>query len=401
MRGRDPHEAHRTATPLELLFDLTFVIAFSQASAQAAHYFELGHTSTAVTGFVFGIFAVTWAWINFSWLASAYDTDDVFFRIATFVEMIGVIIMALGLPAFFHSLDEGHHVDNGILIAGYVVMRIATISLWLRAAKDDPARRAVCLSYATGIAIVQVGWIVAIIANPPPWLALALMAVLGILEMLVPAIAERRGPNTPWHPHHIAERYQLLVIITLGEVILGTVLAVSSVVEESGWTLEAAMLAFGGTLLAFTMWWSYFVLPSARLLERFPERSFIWGYLHIGLFGAVAAVGAGLHVAAYAIEGKAHVDDVYVALTIAIPVVLFTILMFGINDLMTRTIDGLHLGVTAGVIAIAAAGVALAATDVHLAWSVLVIAVSPIVIVLAYELGGHRRTAATLATHGV
>ena len=71
MPGRDPHEAHRTSTPLELLFDLTFAVAFSQISTQAAHYLETGHVKTALVGFGFTIFGAVWAWINYSWFASA------------------------------------------------------------------------------------------------------------------------------------------------------------------------------------------------------------------------------------------------------------------------------------------------------------------------------------------
>ncbi|MFT3798587.1 MAG: low temperature requirement protein A [Microbacterium sp.] len=150
MTGRDPHEQHRTATPLDLLFDLTFVIAFAQAASQAAHYLEEGHTTTAIAGFAIAVFAVTWAWINLSWLASAYDTDDVAYRVAVFVEMVGVLIMALGLPAFFHSLDAGEHIDNAVMVAGYIVMRVATIALWLRAARQDRARSRIALTYAPG-----------------------------------------------------------------------------------------------------------------------------------------------------------------------------------------------------------------------------------------------------------
>jgi len=89
MSGRDPAEQHRTATPLELLFDLTFVVGFSAVSTQAALLLEKGHWSAAVIGFGLGVFAISWAWVNYAWLASAYDNDDVFFRIATLIEMIG------------------------------------------------------------------------------------------------------------------------------------------------------------------------------------------------------------------------------------------------------------------------------------------------------------------------
>src|SRR6478752_5866228 len=138
MTGRNPEESHRSATPLELLFDLTFVVAFSQISSQTAHALELGHLATAFTGFGLATFAVSWAWINYSWLASAYDNEDIFFRIATLVVMVGVLVVALGIPPVFTSIEDGEHLDNNALVAGYVIMRVATIAIWLRAAKHDP-----------------------------------------------------------------------------------------------------------------------------------------------------------------------------------------------------------------------------------------------------------------------
>ncbi|KQY98733.1 hypothetical protein ASD19_05810 [Microbacterium sp. Root53] len=206
--GRDPRETHRSATPLELLYDLTFVVAFSQAGTQAAHLLELGHIAAAAVGFVLAVFAVTWAWINYTWLASASDNDDVVFRVATMVQMVGVIILALGLPDLFHSIDEGHHLDNAVVVAGYVVMRASGIWLWLRAARHSAEHRATALRYAGMVGALQIGWIVQIFVDPPLPVALALFAVFAALEMLVPVLAER-GRGTPWHPHHIAERYGL------------------------------------------------------------------------------------------------------------------------------------------------------------------------------------------------
>ena len=87
--GRDPDEDHRTATPLELLFDLTFVVAFGTAANELAHYVADGHTWTGIVGFSFASFAVAWAWINNSWFASAYDTDDWVMRLATMAQMLG------------------------------------------------------------------------------------------------------------------------------------------------------------------------------------------------------------------------------------------------------------------------------------------------------------------------
>ena len=160
MGGRDPSETHRTATPLELLFDLTFVIAFGAAANELAHQLAEGHIAAALLGFGFATFGIAWAWINFSWFASAYDTDDWVFRLATMVQMLGVLIFALGLPDMFASLHEGDMVDNRVMVAGYVVMRLALVFQWLRAARQDPPRRAACQKYVWTLLVAQAGWVV-------------------------------------------------------------------------------------------------------------------------------------------------------------------------------------------------------------------------------------------------
>ena len=58
MSGRDPSEVHRAATPLELLFDLTFVIAFGLAGVQLAHFLADAHYATAIIGYCFAAFAI-------------------------------------------------------------------------------------------------------------------------------------------------------------------------------------------------------------------------------------------------------------------------------------------------------------------------------------------------------
>jgi low temperature requirement protein LtrA len=397
MTGRDPHEAHRSATPLELLFDLVFVVAFSQIGTQMAHYLELGHTGTAVLAWWFATFAVAWAWINYSWLASAYDTDDVYFRLATMVVMIGVLIVALGVPAVFHSVDEGAILDNTVMVAGYVIMRVATIALWLRVAREDPRRRRTALAYATNIGIAQVGWVALIFLSLPIGTTLIFTTILVLFELAGPLFAELRFGRTPWHPHHIAERYGLLLIITLGEVILGTIIAISALVEEQGWTLEAAVVAFGGVALAFGMWWMYFAIPWGTVLAHHPQRAWAWGYLQIAMFGAVVAVGAGLHVAAYVISGEAHVDAVFAAWSIAIPVLAFETMLFVLYSLLLLQVDLFHVWLYLGVIAFLVAGVAVVALGASIAVGILVIACSPVVVVVGYETVGWRHGREMLA----
>ncbi|CAM3464930.1 Low temperature requirement protein A [Mycolicibacterium frederiksbergense] len=145
MSGRDPHEQHRAATPLELLFDLTFVVAFGVAASELAHAMAAEHVRVGLVGFGFVMFAVCWAWINFTWFASAYDTDDWVYRLMTMLQMVGVLILTLGIPDVYASLEHGGHVDNSVMVAGYVVTRVAMVGQWLRAARQDPARRSACM----------------------------------------------------------------------------------------------------------------------------------------------------------------------------------------------------------------------------------------------------------------
>ena len=94
------------------------------------------------------------------------------------------------------------------MVAGYVVMRIALVAQWLRAAKQDPQRRSACLTYATVVTVAQIGWIAMIPASTSIVTTFAWAGALVAFEMFGPWLAERRMGGTPWHAHHIAERYR-------------------------------------------------------------------------------------------------------------------------------------------------------------------------------------------------
>jgi low temperature requirement protein LtrA len=98
MSGRDPGETGRVSTPLELLFDLTFVVAVAQAATQLHLALAHGQTVHALAGYAVAFFGLWWAWVNFTWFASAYDTDDVVYRLLTLVQMAGVLVFAAGIP---------------------------------------------------------------------------------------------------------------------------------------------------------------------------------------------------------------------------------------------------------------------------------------------------------------
>ena len=107
MSARDRAEAHRTSTPLELLFDLCFVVAIAQAGSELHHGLAAGHVFDAVRGYLLVFFAIWWAWMNFTWFASAYDSDDVPYRLAVFAQMAGALIIAAGVPRAFERQAFG------------------------------------------------------------------------------------------------------------------------------------------------------------------------------------------------------------------------------------------------------------------------------------------------------
>ena len=404
MAGRDLQERHRAATPLELLFDLTFVVAFATAGNEMAHMLAAGHTGAAIAGFAFAIFAITWAWINFTWFASAFDTDDWAYRLTTMVQMIGVVILALGLPAMFASLEHGQHVDNRVMVIGYVVMRVAMLTQWLRASRQSRGRRRTCLVYVASIAIAQLGWVVIAVADTSILVFAVAAAVLIGVETIGPYAAEHRDGGTPWHAHHIAERYSLLAIITLGEGVVGSVVSLAAAISANGWDLETAVLACASMGLTFAIWWIYFNIPFGELLHARRERSFGFGYGHIPLFGAIAALGAGLHTVAYYVEAQhdpegfawVRIGPVGAVVAVAVPVIVFLGTIFAIWSYLFRSKDLSH-AVSMSIAALAiVATVALVKAGAPVAWCLILLCLAPAVIVAVFELRGHSHQAHAL-----
>ena len=179
--------------------------------------------------------------------------------------------------------------------------------------------------------------------------------------------------------------------------ILGTVAALDAVVRLEGWTVETALVGLAGVGLAFGMWWMYFVIPSADLLDRFRYRAFGWGYGHIPLFAALAATGAGLHVAALFLEHEAHISQLAVVLTTAVPLAIFVVCLYALYSALTREIDPFHLWLLAGTAVIIGVAIVMAAADAPLAACLLVLMLAPVVTVVGYEVVGHRHRAAMLA----
>ena len=266
--------------------------------------------------------------MNFTWFASAYDCDDVPYRITTLVQITGVLILAAGVPRLF--ADQ----DLALAVTGYVVMRLAMVTQWLRAARSEQgAARTVALRYAAGITLVQIGWVLALQLPPDtrPY-----VIPLGILaELAVPAVAELRT-RTSWHPHHIAERYGLFTLIVLGETVAAATVAVQSAVDEHEALGELIPIAVGGLLLCFAAWWIYFA-RSVHDHLRSNRQAFLWGYGHYLVLASAAAIGAGLEVAVEHAVGRAHVSAVTATAAVTVPSALYLLTVWLLHSRHTKS----------------------------------------------------------------
>jgi low temperature requirement protein LtrA len=317
MTARSTEEDHRASTPLELLFDLCFVVAVSQAAAQLNHAVTSGRTGAGVVGYLTVFFAIWWAWMNFTWFASAYDIDDLAYRLLTFVQIAGVLILAAGVSAAF---TQGEYTT---ITVGYVVMRVALVAQWLRAAASDPEGRPVALRFAVGIIAVQVGWVVRLFL-PHSWGDVT-FCLLAAAELAVPLWAERAGRPTQWNPAHINERYGLFTLIVLGESVAAATDAIQTAITANTLSSSLVGIAGGGLVLVFGLWWWYFEHSEEEGLRVSRHLGYVWGYAHYFVFASIAAFGAGLEVAVTAVEGHGTASRTTAALAVAVPVGTFLV----------------------------------------------------------------------------
>jgi low temperature requirement protein LtrA len=323
LRPRDPHELHRVASPLELFTDLCYVVAIAQAAAQLHHALSANHVVSGLSYFAVAFFGIWWAWLNFAWFNSAYDPDDVPHRLLTLLQIFGSLVLAAGIPRMFHA-------DFTLGVAGYVVMRIGLVAMWLRAARGHPQGRATAIRYASGLLVVQGAWVVALVAAHGH-IPFPVILVIAVCDVLVPVFAEAAG-TTPWHPHHIAERYGLMFIIVLGETILSVTLALQGAFDAEHPPASLWLVVIGGVLATFSMWWLYFAREASKALSGSSDRSgYLWGFGHYWVYGSVAALGAGLAARVDLLTHHTQASALLSSAAITVPAAVFVLSLWFVS----------------------------------------------------------------------
>jgi low temperature requirement protein LtrA len=245
------------------------------------------------------------------------------YRVLTLVQMAGVLVLAAGVPA------AATNDDMTVITVGYVIMRIAVVGQWLRAAAQHPDGRPAALRYAGGVTVLQLGWVLRLLL-PEPYGHLAI-ALLVAAELGVPVWAESRGRTTGWHAGHIAERYGGFTIIVFGEVILAVVAAVQRSLTDNGASTSLVLIAIGGLVIVFGLWWIYFSGDAVTSLSL--RIALIWGYGHYVVFAAIAALGAGLQAAVDTTAEHAEIGSHSAAFAVAVPVTLVMVTVAALQRL--------------------------------------------------------------------
>jgi low temperature requirement protein LtrA len=271
-------------TPLELFFDLVFVLALTQCTALMAAVPSWEGLAQALL-----IMALLWwSWSGYAWLTSVLDPEEGAVRIVMFAAMAAFLVCALCVPTAFD--------DNALLFAGaYGAVRLAHIGLFALASRDDPELRQSVIALGMSTA-VSVGLLAGASATDDV-LQGAIWTVAILLDFGGPYFFGIAG----WRikPEHFAERFGLIVIIALGESIVA--LGVGAEVGVDAGVVAAAVLATAG---AAALWWLYFdvvaIVATRRLAKAEPgaEQNAIgrdsYGYLHFPMIAGIVMGAMGL-----------------------------------------------------------------------------------------------------------
>lgn len=370
---RDQHEANRSSTSLELMFDLATAVAVAAAAHGLAQEVGSGHVAAGAVRFASSFFMAWLAWANYTWFASAYDSKSTAFRVLTMIIMFGSLVLAAGIQIAYGDQPIW------LALAGFVIMRAGMIVLWLGAANGDRTARTMALRYAAGIGTMQLYWMMVIAILPPQGSIYPLLFVLGVLgELAVPAFAERQT-TTSWHHGHIVDRYNMFNIIVLGECFA----AVAKIIADSG-TPDLGHFWLAGlcSVIAFSMWGLYFDRKE-QLLRRNLGSVLVWAYGHYVLFAAGAATAAGFAVFLALATKRAEVPAQIASFAIAIPIALYLGSLWLVRD------RAIHRGAMQWLLVVAAAlilaSAALAPHPAEIIAALLVLAV-----VCRQRLGPHN-----------
>jgi low temperature requirement protein LtrA len=271
-------DKERKASWLELFYDLMFVAILAQLS----HYL-FKHLSFEGFGvYVFLFIPAWWIWNSITFYNERYEMNDIRHRIFTFLNM-------LPLAGIAFSVSGATGDKANIFAISYIISRILLIYLWLTAGESKLEKK---LSYifTVGFSISVILWIISIFV-PAPY-KFILWGTGLLIDMITPMVTLKTQAKLPKiSTSHIPERFGLLVILTIGETVIGSV---NGLATNSEFTLPTAVSCVFGLSISFLIWWLYVDHVLYRIFKRNVWHILSWSYLHLPLTMAITAIGSGI-----------------------------------------------------------------------------------------------------------
>ena len=285
----------RSATWLELFYDLVFVVAVALLGVRL-----LEDTSwTGLASYLGYFIALWWLWASFTFYADRYDTDDLVYRLLAAGQMVAIAFLAA-------SISSGPTGSTTAFALAYAAARIILILMYERARRHVPETQVLVTGYIRGFALGAGIWIISAVV-PEPFRFL-LWAIALAIEFATPYIMRREQAKVPLDVSHLPERFGLFTILVLGESIAAVIIGLSG----RGWELAPTITAALGVVVATGMWWMYFDNLEGSVVRRRADQAkawkpTVWIFSHLPLAAGVAMTGVGLeHAVVEAGEAHAH-----------------------------------------------------------------------------------------------
>lgn len=285
-------ESERSATWLELFYDLVFVAAVAVLGGRL-----LADSSwDSVVPYSGYFLLLWWLWASHTFYADRFDTDDLVYRMFAAAQIVAIVVIATAVA--------GDSASTFAFAIGYAGARLILLALYARAYRHVLPARLLCAGYIKGFGAAAALWVTAIFVPEPARFWLWGLAI--VVDLATPYIMRREQAKVPLDISHLPERFGLFTILVLGESIAAAILGLGHV----RWDTASTVTAIFGVIIATSLWWIYFDnLDGFNIRRRGDEKNWrptVWIYTHLPLAAAIAMAGVGVE---YAIVAGAHPED--------------------------------------------------------------------------------------------
>ncbi|MEN8235710.1 MAG: low temperature requirement protein A [Actinomycetota bacterium] len=296
-RLRTREESERTATWLELFYDLVFVAAVAMMGTRL-----VADVSWESVASYLGYFAlVWWLWASHTFYADRYDTDDLFYRLLAGAQMVAVAMIAA-------SLSIGEAGSTLVFAIGYTIARVVLVILYVRAYRHVPESRILVRGYLIGFGSASIIWFASIFTPEPARIWLWILALA--IDLATPYAVRKAQAAVPMDVSHLPERFGLFTILVLGEAIVAVTVGLSHV----SWQASTTIVGVLGVGAATCLWWVNFDHHEGTSVRRRGERAnwrpTVWIYSHLPLAIGLAMFGVSVE---HAIVGADHGHEYHAA----------------------------------------------------------------------------------------